>query len=399
MQAAVGSFDRGTTLMIAVVSLFLITGVVAGTAPSFDVVHEHTEHQASLTDIEFEDRHKLAFSLDEEGGFAAYVVEEGEVAFYHQFERRAHELAIGDDAVYIAVSDTLWVYDIAAGDLSEHTEMASHAGGMEYDGDRDVIWVAGHETVTGYTADDGSEFMQFEPGHSDGIGAMAFYGDYIATGTQFADEVVVYDIENDEVAYEPDLPDDVVGIGALELTETGDLIVGTGAENDDVIAAFDIEEQRKLLQYRQHIFGVSYVQYVPSSNVILSTGADNTVKIYDVNQESIVAQHQHEDTIYTAAMDQSNDLLWIGDGEDRTGTVSALDIAEDEPTPTPEPTTVEPTESETPEPDTPTQVTTTEPSQADETPVTDTDGQSGFGIAVAIVALLVTMLVTRRARD
>lgn len=386
-------------LVVSVVGLIVLTGIVAGAAPTFDVVHEHTAHQASLTDIEFEDRHQIAFSLDEEGGFAAYVVGSDEVAFYHQFERRAHELAIGADAVYIAVSNTLWVYDIAEGNLSEHTKMDSHAAGMAYDGERNVIWVAGHETVTGYTADDGSEFMQFQPGHTDGIGAMAFHGDYIATGTQFAAEVTVYDIENEAVVYEPDLPDDVKGIGALDLTESGDVIVGTAAENDDVIAAFDIEEQKKLLQYRKHIFGVSHVQYVPSANVILSTGFDNTVKLYDVDQESIVAQHQHEDTIYTAALDLSNALLWIGDGEERTGTVSALDVAEDEPTPTPEPTTVEPTPSETPEPDTPTRVTTTEPPQDDETPATDAEGQPGFGIPIAIVTVLSAALLAYRIRD
>lgn len=379
-------------LVVAAVSIALLTGVTVGLAPSFDVTHEYDDHGASLTDVAFADQYQIVFSLDEAGGFIAYNVESEEVEFHHQFGERAHALAIGDEAVYIAVSDTLWVYDVPAGELSELTTLDSHAGDMAYDAQRDVVWIAGHETVYGYNADDGSDFMQYTE-HSDGLNAIAVQGDYVATGTTFESEVVVYDVAAESVAFQPDLPDDVVGIGALDLTESGDLIVGTGAENDDVIAAYDIESGEQRLQYRQHIFGVSYVEYEPTTDAIISAGADNTVKFYDVSEGSVTATYQHPDTIYTADLDRSNGILWIGDGEERTGTVTGLAIITSTPTPTPSPT---PTDTPSPTAS-PTPTATDSPAPATDPPTTtESGGQPGFGPVAALLGVLGLTLLRRR---
>lgn len=378
--------------VVAVVAIVLLTGVTVGVAPSFDVTHEYDDHEATLTDVAFDDRHQVVFSLDEAGGLIAYNVQSEQVVIHHQFGERAHALANADDAVYIAVSDTLWRFDVAAGELSELTTLDSHAGAMAYDAQRDVIWVAGHETVYGYHAEDGSDFMQYTE-HSDGLNAIAVQGDYVATGTTFTDEVVVYDVAAESVAFEPDLPDDVVGIGALDLTEAGDLVVGTGAENDDVIAAYDIESGEQRLQYRQHIFGVSFVEYEPSTDAIISAGADNTVKFYDVSEGEVTATYQHPDTIYTADLDRTNDILWIGDGEERTGTVSGLAISTSTPSPTPSPTptdTPSPTASATPSP-----TDSSEPATDTPTP-TESGGQPGFGPVVALLGVLGLAFLRRR---
>lgn len=385
------------TVLVTAVSLLLLSGIVVAAAPSFEVVHENDQHEGTMTDIEIDTRHQVAFSLDQEGGFAAYDIEAGEVEFYHQFERRAHELALGEDVVYVAVSNTLWVLNLTDGELSEFTKLEDHAGGLEYDADRDVIWVGGGTTVTGFNADDGSEFMEFETGHTDPIGTMAFNGDHIATGTTFHNEVVVYNIEADEVVFEPELPDDAKFIGALDLTDSGGLIVGASAEEGDVVAAYEIESQEKQLQYRKHIFGISHVEYVESEEVIVSTGGDNTIKVYDVNQEAVVEQHKHDDTIFTAEVDLHNELIWIGDGgENETGTLLGLDVSTDEPTPTP--TAVETTDTDEPDQETPTptQLTTTEP--VTEPSVTDTEGQPGFGVAAAVSALLAAVVLASRRR-
>lgn len=398
-------FESIRSVIVAGTALLLLSGLVAGVTPTFDITHEHTAHEAALKDVEFDDKHQITYSLDEEGNFVAYDVQAAEVAFSHPFEV-GHALAIGEDVVYVAVADTLWVYDVAAGNLSELTTLDDHPGDMVYDEARNVVWIAGHETVYGYDADDGSEYMNFTE-HSDGLGAIDVQGDYVASGTQFASEVVVYDVAEERVAYEPELPDDVKSIGALDLTENGDLIVGTAADDGDVIAAYDVGEREQRLQYRKHVFGVSYVEYESTTDQIISTGFDNTVKIYDVSEGAVVAKYQHADTIYTADLDLTNALLWIGDGEERTGTVTGLDLEEetaggdseqtDEATPAEESMDENTPAAESTDAAANGAATPTDDSAAVEDPETTEAEGTGFGPLVAIAAVLgLTGLVHRR---
>lgn len=379
--------------------LAIMSGVVVAFEPKLNVEHEHSAHEATIVDVEYDPQTGVVFSLDKAGNFVAYIAEDETVEFNHPFEV-GHALAIGDMAVYIAAGSTLWEYDIEAGELSELTTLESHLADLTYDDEREVIWGAGHRTVYGYNADDGSNFMQYTE-HSDGLSSIDVQDDHVVSGTTWKSEVVVYDVEQESVAFEPKLPEDVGKISALELTESGELLVGTGAEEGDVIAAYDVETQEKLLQYRAHMFSVSEVIAIPSSNIIVSTGFDNSVKFYDRNTNSVVAEYQHEDTIYAAALDHQQDLLWFGDGEERPGNIVGLSIATPEPTPTPTPSqSAEPTATSSPEP---TPEPTASPS-SEETPEataqpTETGGQPGFGIGLTLAGLLLAVLLSLHRRE
>jgi hypothetical protein len=316
---------RLTSLLVFGVFSLLLLGTVAAYSPALEIAHEYSDHGGTLVDIEYDEQFDIVWSLDENGTFVGYEVSNDDVGMVHAGFDAGHALAVGNGSVYIAEANTLWEFDVADGNLSELGTLDEHVGAMAYDAQRDVIWAGGVETVYGYNAGDGSEFARYTP-HSDGIETIDVRGDYIASGTTWQPELVVYDVEGEEVVLEPELSN-VGGVTATHLTESGDVIVGTRGDGaDDLVAAYDVETGDRLVGYRAHIFGVSSVEYVPATETIISAGGDNTVKFFDVNEGSVIEQYQHADTIYTADLDRTNDLLWFGDGEERVGTVTGLDI-------------------------------------------------------------------------
>lgn len=316
-------------LLVIAVAFAVTLGTVVAYSPALEIAHEYSDHGGTLVDVEYDEQFDIVWSLDENGTFVGYEVSKDEVGLVHDGFDIGHALAVGDGAVYVAEANTLWEFDVAEGNLSELGTLNEHAGAMAYDEKRDVIWAGGSETVYGYDAEDGSEFARYTP-HSDGIETIDVRGDYIATGTTWKPELVLYDIEQENVVLEPELSK-VGGVTATHLTEDGDLVVGTRGDGaDDLITAYDIESGEQLVAYRAHIFGVSEVEYEPATETIISTGGDNTVKFFDVNEGSVIEQYQHADTIFTADLDRTNSLLWFGDGEKRVGTVTALDIEDQE---------------------------------------------------------------------
>lgn len=312
-------------VLVVALCVAITIGGAAAFAPSLDVVHQHEAHEGQVVDVEYSDHHDVAWSLDEGGTFAAYVVEDEAIEFTWDFDQ-GHAIATSEEAVFIAAGETLWEFDVPEGEFNELGTMAVHPEDMAYDEERNAVWVGGHETVHGYNVDDGSEFMNYTV-HSEGIGTIDVAGDHVVSGTTWETEVVVYDVAAEDVVYEPDLPDDTQGISALNLLDSDTLLVGAlGDDADDLVAAYDVGEEQLQLEHREHIFGVSFVGYEPHNDLIISAGFDNTVKFYDHETDDIVEQYEHDDTIYTASYDYPNSLLWFGDGEDTDGVVTGLDI-------------------------------------------------------------------------
>ncbi len=378
------------TLVLACLVVGGMVGVVGAYSPSLDVVHEYDDHTNTLVDVEYDSEFDIVFSLDQDGTFVAYGPQDENPAPITSFDA-GHALTIGDGAVYIAAADRLYQFDVEAGNLTELATLPVHPPAIAFDATREVVWVAGNGTVHGYDAADGSEYQTYSP-HSGAIEDIAVRGDYVATGTTWTDEAAVYDADAGDVVFEPTLPDDVGQVGAVHLTENGELVVGTGADDGDVVAMFDIATGETLAEYREHLFSVSAVEYLADQDVIASMGFDNTVKFYDVEAGEVAAVYEHPDTIYTGDLDTRNDLLWLGDGEQRTGTVTGIDVFYEAPTPTPTQTPPETTmaqgsdPSPTPEPD------------PEPTPTTTSANGPGFGLAVAVFALVAVAAFLRRTQ-
>lgn len=382
---------RGQVLLALGICSLLTAGVAAAYSPALEVTHEYSDHGGTLVDVEYDEQHDTVWSLDENGTFIAYQVGNEEIGLKTEQFSVGHALTVGDNTVYIAEANTLWKFDVVAGNLSELATLEEHAGAMAYDPHRDIVWTTGMGTVYGYDADNGSEVNRYSP-HSDGIETIAVDGDYIATGTTWDPDLAVYDVAAGEVVLRPDFTN-VGGVTATQFTDDGDLIVGTRGDGaDDLIATYDVESGERLLAYRAHIFGVSHVAYEPTTDTIISTGGDNAVRFYDVDQGSVFAEYAHEDTIYTADLDRQNAILWLGDGEERVGTVTGLDIDDTESAGTTAPATT--TESSAGA-DTPTE-TDADPATTAQ-PTTETEGP-GFGVLAALIAAVVVALVARRKR-
>lgn len=315
----------GPAIVVVALCVVIAIGGTAAFSPSLDIVHQHDEHEGEVVDVEYGDHHDVVWSIDEGGTFAAYDVGAEDVGFTWEFEQ-GHAIAVSEEAVFVAEGDTLWEFDVDEGEFNDLGTLAAHPEDMAYDEVRDVVWIAGDETVYGYDATDGSEFMSYSE-HNEGTGVIDVEADYVVSGSAWETEVIVYDVEEEEVVYEPDLPDDTQGISALNLLDSETLLVGAlGDDADDLVAGYDVEEDVEHFTHREHIFGVSFVGYEPQNDLIISAGADNTVKFYDAENDQVVEEYQHEDTIYTASPDYLNSLLWLGDGEERDGLVSGLDI-------------------------------------------------------------------------
>lgn len=393
----------GQAIVVVALCVVIAMGGVAAFAPSFDVVHQHDGHEGQVVDVEYDHYHDVVWSIDEGGTFAVYDVGAEDIEFTWEFEQ-GHAIAISEETVFIAVGDTLWQFDVIEGEFDELGTLAVHPEDMAYDEERNVVWIAGGETVYGYDATDGSEFMSYSE-HNEGTGVIDVADDYVVSGTTWDTEVIVYDVEEEAVVYEPDLPDDTQGITALNLLDSESLLVGAlGDDADDVVAGYDVEEDIKFFDYREHIFGVSFVGYEPNNDLIISAGFDNTVKFYDAENGQIVEEYQHEDTIYTASHDPLNSLLWLGDGEERDGLVSGLDIFhEDDPDDDDDGAADDGTDGTTDD-------STADDGDSDDGDADDSaDGQSdadstddgtpGFGPIVALIAVLGGGALTNRIRN
>lgn len=324
-----GAFKPAAVGLILV--LFVAPGALAFT-PALEVADEHTEHEGKIQDLEFDEGNGIVWSLSKDGGgLVGYDVDEGTVVAREQVET-GHGLAVGDGVVYVASGHTLWSYDVDADELSQLAQLQDVVAGLAYDDQRDLVWTAGHQTVYAHDASNGSLIASHEE-HTDGMSSIAVHGDYVVSGTTWQDEVVVWDVESEEVVWQPDFPEDVGKIGAVDFTDDGRLLVGTDAEDRSLVGMYDVDAREPLATYREHVFGVSGVDYHSTADVIVSTGLDNTVKFYDVAEGSLAAEYEHEDTIYTADLDEERNLLWFGDGEDQPGTVTGLDVSDQDEAP------------------------------------------------------------------
>lgn len=385
--------------IVALVCIVVIVGSAAAFAPALEIVHQHDEHEGEVVDVEYGDYHDVVWSIDADGTFAAYVVGEETVEFTWDFDE-GHALATSEDAVFIASGDTLWEFDVPEGEFNELGTLDTHPEDMVYDGERHVVWIGGHETIHGYDADNGSEYMSYTE-HSEGIGSLDVAGDYIVSGASWESEVVVYDVSTEEVVYEPELPTDTQGISALNLLDEETLLLGAlGDDANDFVAAYDVAEEQLLLEHREHIFGVSFVGHEPHNDLIVSTGLDNTVKFYDHETDAIVEEYPHEDTIYTASYDYHNSLLWLGDGEERDGLVSGLDIYYEEETTDDAPAGDDPGDEtdDTPAGDADDEIEDTDDDPEDTVEDGEDDGMPGFGPTAALVALSSLIFYTIRQR-
>jgi WD40 repeat protein len=376
-------------IAFAMVVIAGTSGVSVAYDPSLEVIHEYDDHASSLVDVEYNPQGNTVFSLGENGSFIAYDIQNDSVEEITNFEA-GHALTVGDGTVYIAARDTLWAFDVASGELTERTTMEVHPQAIDYDDSRGVVWVGGDGTVYGYDADDGSVYTTYSA-HSEGIVDIHANGDYIASGAGFSNEAVVYDVEAEEVAFRPTLPDDVRSVSAVHVTGGGGLILGTDAEDGSLVRAYDIAEQEQLVEYREHIFAVSALEYDEEHDIIISMGFDNTVKFFDVDADEVTTVYEHADTIYAGDIDTRNDALWIGDGEQRAGTVTAIDIFFEQSTPTPEPT-ADPTPESTPESTSDATVTTADTPE----PTATAEEGSGFGLAVALFSMTGTAFLLAR---
>lgn len=234
-----------------------------------------------------------------------------------------------------------------------------------------------------YDVTDGEQ-MAGHTEHTDGTSDLAVSGDYVASGTTWEDEVIVWDIEDEAVVFEPEV--NYEGI-VVDLTPTGELIVGAGEE----VVMFDIESGEQLLDSEGHIFGTSGVAHHADEDLVVSVGFDNTMRFHSIADDGVIESYDHDDTLYTLSLDLQNQLVWFGDGEEQPGTVYGLDMAEAAtPTPTPTDPISTPTPSPTPDEPTPTP------------PEDDDDGIPGPGIIGTILAIALlgaTLLTYRRLVD
>lgn len=378
--------------------LGLSATVAIGLAPTFEMAHEHDAHDDTLEDLAYDDANDIVWSIDQSGTFIGYDVGESAIVVDEQFND-PHAIAVGDEVTYVAAGDHLLEVDVHEGEITTIQEsVETHPSRMAFDGERDLLWLAGHEEVHAYDLE-GELDRSIAPGDGNPHD-IAVNDNYVAWSTGFDAEVIVWDIEDESVAYEPTFPDDyeasmTVGV---DLTDDNELIVGTDGDGS-MVAMFDIESESVVTEYRVHVFSVNEVAYHAGANTIIAGGADNHISVFDVGAETVIEEHDHGDTIQAMALDESNELLWIGDGEETEPTVSGLSVAGDEPTPTPTsestPTPVDEPD-DTPTPDTPTDDTPTPVTH--DTPTPEPDDQPGFGIAVAALALLALAVLVRRRR-
>jgi WD40 repeat protein len=314
---------------VAVMLVLVATAPLVGAyQPALEPVHAHDGPASQIQDLAYDADRDTIWSVSKDGGVIGYNPAEDGIVAERGFSQ-GHAVALGDSQVYAAAGDQLWTFDLEAEEWSELTKLQDHAADMAYDAENDVIWVGGGQTVTGYDASDGSVVASHDE-HTDGLETIAVHGEsgLVASGTTWADEVIVWDSQAETVAHEPDVPSDVGSISALSFTVDGELLIGTDAEDNSWVGMLDLDAGNVVAEHRVHVFAVSEVLYDDERDVIVSTGFDNSIRFYDVDAEDMITAHEHADTIYTADLSMEDDLLWVGDGEERTGQVTGIDVSD-----------------------------------------------------------------------
>lgn len=331
--------EHSSAVLLVICIVVLILGV--GTVVAFEVspTHEHRTHKYGVEDVEYDEQHDIVWSIDSNASassvqFIGYDVEAQEVSVSKVFDQ-GHALTVGDGAVYIAAGNILWEYNVSNDSTTLLLEMEHHPGDMDYDETRDLIWASQSGDVVAYDAENGSEVMRHS-NHSEGgtIVSLSVQGRYIASVLTWEPEVIVYDIKNEEVSFEP-LPDDIDpeedNLVSVHVTESAELIIGGGW---DTVYMYDIENRSLMTQYAAHAFGATEVRYHEAADVIVSAGTGNHIAFYDVDTSAVVSTYEHVATIETADLDMANDIVWFGDnGQEQAGTVTGLQIRDLGPSP------------------------------------------------------------------
>jgi len=383
-------------LVLAALAILLTAPLAGAYTPVLEPVHAQDGHASAIQDLDYNGATDRVWSVAEDGGVIGYDIENDQIVAERGFER-GHAIATSDGEVHVAAADTLWTYDLEAEEWSQLATLQDHAADMEYDVGNDVLWVAGGETVTGYDATDGSVVASHEQ-HTDGLETIAVDGErgLVASGTTWSDEVLVWDVEEETVAHEPEVPGDVGSISSLEFTRDGELLIGTDAESESWVGMVDLQAGETVAEHRVHVFAVSGVEHLAEQDVIVSTGLDNSVRLYDVQAGNMVDVYEHADTIYTAELSDEDELLWVGDGEERTGQVTAIDVADQHVS------SGEDTDDETADPDAGADAGDDEATE-DTSPAggdADEADESPAGLAVAVLGVALALAVAgRRGRD
>lgn len=392
------------TIAIMLVAL-LAVGVVAGIAPN----DEHDEHEHAISGIDYDEDRNMVWSidhdLDDDVTLVGYDVESGTVEHTETFEQGDALEYVSGYGVFVASGDTLYLYSPDEGEVVQEKSFDGIIEDIAYDDWRWTVWVAHGDAVQGYFVED-DELVSGYTVHTEGIGSIAYADDHLITATTWGDEAVIHHIEGDgDVLHDLQIPDENDGLGAVEITDDGDVFVA----GEETIYQFDRDSGELVSDdIPAHIFGTSEIIAVPDEELLISVGFDNNVHVYDLTAEETIEVYEHDDTIYTADVDLTNEYLWIGDGEDQPGTVTALDISEvlgdmdengDDGTP----------DDSTPDDSTPDDGTPDDGTPDDGIPAngdngddngdeTDDDSIPGFGAALAAIAMVgAALLAYRRA--
>lgn len=324
-----------TAVGLVLVAGTVVFGLGVGTVAALDVAvtHEHSAHEHQISDVAYDAQHDTVWSIDKGPGeesavLAGYSVEAAEVVVTEEFDD-GHALAVGDGVVYVADGHTLWEFDVASEEATELTAMDVTAGGMAFDGDRGLVWIAGggEGHVVAYDAENGEEVKRHTAHTPDGLNDISVNGEYVATVATWEPEVVVYDVDKDEVAFEP-LPDAIAeddegNLVSVHLTESDDLVLGGGW---DTVFVYDVATREVRTEYAAHSWGVAAIGYDESADVIVSAGTGNSLAFFDAEADAVLKTYGHDDTIYAADVDTTNGIVWFGDGEDRPGTITGLEM-------------------------------------------------------------------------
>lgn len=389
-------------VVVTVVAVAVLLVVAAGAVYAFSVSeeHRHTAHEYDVTDIEYDGANEMVWSVahnpGEEGNqLVGYDITSGSVSVTQQFNG-GNALAVDDGTVYVVAGSSLEAYDIDTGEVEQVTLLSEPAGDLEYDAERDWLWLAGgFGTVWAVDPSTGETvFEHTEHTDDEGIADLSIQGDHVASVLTWEPEVVVYDIAANESVDAPHadalVENEDDNIASVELTDDGGLIMGG---DTDQIALVDVETGEERLSYRGpgHAWGVVQLEYHEERDVIASTDLDGGVAFYDVDAREALGSHDTGgEAVPAADVDVTNDRLWVGLEGEGGGPVLGLSMTFDEATPTPTPTPT-PTDTPTPTPTDPTPTPTP-------TPDSGGDGSPGIGILGTVLALMVVGYLMARRR-
>lgn len=293
--------------------------------PSLDIRHEYEHHaDHNLQDLAYDEAHDMVWSIDgaleDSSRFRGYDVADGDIAVTETFDI-LHSIEVAEGVVYVASGGDLYEYDVEGGEFAEHpAELTGLSQDLVFDADRNWLWSASETEIVAYDADTGELTTSYEV-HDEGISTIDIHGRFVASGETWEDNLIVYDLDAEAVVFNPEIG---YNGGIVHFTEAGSLVVGAG----ETVRLYNVESEELLLESQGHVFGTSGVDYLVEQDVIVSAGFDNAIRLHGVEDGGVIEEYSHDDTIYTVAIDDRNDLLWFGDGEDdNPGTVYGMDLS------------------------------------------------------------------------